>query len=97
MDIGFSEGPGTFNFQPWIASIQYNKELWSLTAELALRKQSLQGSNIPRSFEITGQSWYLQYQRRVNQHWNWLVRYDSLTNNNNDRSGASFEASPDFS
>ncbi|MGO3863315.1 MAG: hypothetical protein ACTJIA_15730 [Halomonas sp.] len=93
LDIGFSEGPGTFNFQPWIASIQYNKELWSLTAELALRKQSLQGSNIPRSFEITGQSWYLQYQRRVNQHWNWLVRYDSLTNNNNDRSGASFEAS----
>ncbi len=92
LDTSFPEGAGTFDFQPWIASIQYNQELWSLTAEFALRKQSLQGDNISRNFEITGQSWYLQYQRMINQSWSWLVRYDSLINNNNDRSGNSFEA-----
>jgi hypothetical protein len=92
LDTNFTEGAGTFYFQPWIASIQYNQELWNLTAEFALRKQSLQGDNIPRNFEITGQSWYLQYQRMINQNWSWLVRYDSLINNNNDRSGKSFEA-----
>ncbi|MBT2774706.1 hypothetical protein J7J47_20975 [Halomonas sp. ISL-60] len=92
LDTSFPEGAGTFDFQPWIVSIQYNQELWSLTAEFALRKQTLQGNNIPRSFEITGQSWYLQYQRMINQKWSWLIRYDSLTNNNEDRSGNSFEA-----
>jgi len=92
LDTSFPEGAGTFDFQPWIASIQYNQELWSLTAEFALRRQSLQGDNISRNFEITGQSWYLQYQRMINQSWSWLVRYDSLINNNNDRSGNSFEA-----
>ncbi|EHJ92521.1 hypothetical protein [Vreelandella boliviensis] len=92
LDTNFPEGAGTFDFQPWIASIQYNQELWSLTGEFALRKQSLQGNNIPRNFEITGQSWYLQYQRMINQKWSWLVRYDSLINNNEDRSGNSFEA-----
>ncbi|WP_447043696.1 hypothetical protein [Vreelandella sp. H-I2] len=92
LDTVFPEGSGDFSFQPWIASIQYNQELWSLTAEYAFRKQSLQGNTIPRSFEIMGQSWYLQYQRRVNQNWSWLIRYDSLTNNNNDRSGKTYAA-----
>ncbi|MFD2990005.1 hypothetical protein [Sphingopyxis terrae] len=53
-----------FKFQPWIASVQYtNQEHWSLTAEYALRQQSLSGDHLPRTFDITGESWYVQYQR----------------------------------
>ncbi|MFD2989984.1 hypothetical protein [Sphingopyxis terrae] len=58
-----------FKFQPWIASVQYNQEHWSLTAEYALRQQSLSGDHLPRTFDITGESWYVQYQRRFSPDW----------------------------
>lgn len=93
LDTDIAGNPAEFNFQPWVASLQYNDDLWSLTAEFALRQQSLEGDNIPTSFDITGQSWYLQYQRRMTPTWSWLVRYDSLINNNADRSGYQYEQS----
>ena len=89
----FAGNAADFSFQPWIASLQYNEELWSLTAEFALRKQSLEGDNLSRNFDITGHSWYLQYQRRMTPSWSWLVRYDSLVNNTADRSGRAYEQS----
>jgi hypothetical protein len=86
-------GDGDFRFEPWILSLQYNAELWSLTAEYALRHSSMQGFQDPRfNFDITGESWYLQYTRRFLDNWQWLVRYDSLINNRDDRSGRAFEA-----
>ncbi|MFC3285868.1 hypothetical protein [Litchfieldella rifensis] len=84
-------GTGEFRFRPWILSLQYNEELWSLTAEYALRSSSLTGLNA-FNFDITGESWYVQYTRRFHDDWQWLVRYDSLTNNRDDRSGKAFEA-----
>lgn len=91
LDANFAGTDADFNFQPWIASLQYNEELWSLTAEFALRQQSLESANLPIEFDITGHSWYLQYQRRMTPSWSWLVRYDSLINNTSDRSGSQYE------
>lgn len=88
-------GPGdnTFHFQPWILSLQYTEELWSLTAEYALRRIQLEGfDNARRNFDTTGESWYLQYTRRFQDDWQWLLRYDVLVNDRDDPSGTHFEA-----
>ncbi|MGQ7261704.1 hypothetical protein [Vreelandella sp. V005] len=89
---GNQPGNGSFQFQPWVFSFQYNQELWTLTAEYATRHLELTGfESIPNS-STRGESWYLQFTRRFNNNWQWLVRYDSLVNNRDDRSGKTFEA-----
>ncbi|WP_311064999.1 hypothetical protein [Halomonas sp. DWK9] len=82
-----------FEFQPWIASLQYNAEHWNLTAEYALRQQALNGDNLPRTFDITGESWYVQYQRRFTPSWSGMVRFDRLINDTDDRTGQRYEQS----
>ncbi|WP_244272238.1 hypothetical protein [Halomonas aestuarii] len=81
----------TFRFRPVILSLQYNEELWSLTGEFALRPTELGGIDNPWVNDITGESWYLQYTRRFLDDWQWLIRYDSLTSNRDDRSGKQIE------
>lgn len=84
---------GNFYFTPWVFSLQYNQELWSLTAEYALRRSGLKNFNQSSlNFDTTGESWYLQYTRRFYDDWQWLIRYDSLISNRNDASGKAFEA-----
>lgn len=83
---------GDFYFRPWILSLQYNAERWSLTGEYALRESGLENFNDPRlNFDTTGESWYLQYTRRFLDDWQWLIRYDSLVNDRDDRDGSAFE------
>lgn len=85
---------GDFYFRPWVLSLQYNEERWSLTAEYARRNSGLENFNNPAfNFDVTGESWYLQYTRRFHDNWQWLVRYDSLVSNRDDRSGTAYEAS----
>ncbi|MFP4138096.1 MAG: hypothetical protein ACOC0M_05130 [Halomonas sp.] len=85
---------GNFDFVPWVASLQYNAEHWSLTGEYAIRKSKLEGFDNPfLNFDVTGESWYLQYARRFKDDWQWLVRYDSLTSNRDDPDGEAYEAS----
>ncbi|WP_458527002.1 porin [Onishia taeanensis] len=83
---------GQLDFQPWVFSLQYNAEHWSLTGEYAIRKNELSGFNDPRNFSVTGSSWYIQYLYRLQGNWQWLVRYDSLINNRDDPSGEDFQA-----
>lgn len=85
---------GDFYFRPWVFSLQYNQELWSVTAEYALRHSGLKNFNQPAlNFDTTGESWYVQYTRRFYNDWQWLIRYDSLVSNRDDASGKAFEAS----
>ncbi|WP_254275742.1 hypothetical protein [Halomonas sp. 3H] len=85
---------GDFYFKPWVLSLQYNAENWSLTGEYAWRNSGLENFNNPAvNFDVTGESWYVQYTRRFHDSWQWLVRYDSLVSNRDDRSGTAFEAS----
>lgn len=73
--------------------LQYNQELWSLTAEYALRRSGLKNfDQSSLNFDTTGESWYLQYTRRFYDDWQWLIRYDSLISNRNDASGKAYEA-----
>ena len=83
----------SFQFQPTVLSLQYNAELWSLTGEFALRPTKLGGVENRWVNDATGESWYIQFARRFADDWQWLVRYDSLTSNREDRKGASFEES----
>ncbi|WP_041717926.1 hypothetical protein ACN2MM_06195 [Alkalilimnicola ehrlichii MLHE-1] len=84
---------GQFDFQPWIVSFQYNEALWDLTAEFAVRESSMEGlADIGADFDITGESWYVQYTRRFHPDWQWLIRYDSLVSDRSDRSGRDFAA-----
>ncbi|WP_169513692.1 hypothetical protein [Litchfieldella anticariensis] len=83
---------GQMRFQPWVLSLQYNEEYWSLTAEYALRRTSLNEFRIPQANgSVTGESWYLQYTRRFSRDWQWLLRYDVLITDRDDRSGRQFE------
>ncbi|WP_233350210.1 hypothetical protein [Kushneria phosphatilytica] len=86
-------GEGDFTFQPWIFSLQYNAESWSLTAEYAIRKTRLDGfHSASLNKEAIGESWYLQYTYRFLENWQWLLRYDSLTSDRDDPSGRAYEA-----
>jgi len=87
-------GDGHFRFEPWVLSFQYNQELWSLTAEYATRKLVLEDFDALPDTSRTGESWYIQYTRRFNDNWQWLVRYDSLVNDRSDRSGEAFASNP---
>lgn len=79
---------------PWVLSLQYNAEHWSLTGEYAIRSSRLEGFDNPfLNFDVTGESWYIQYARRFHDNWQWLVRYDSLTSNRDDRDGEAYAAS----
>ncbi|MGJ7457828.1 hypothetical protein [Halomonas sp. RA08-2] len=85
---------GDFYFKPWVLSFQYNAEQWSLTSEYAWRNSGLENFNNPAfNFDVTGESWYLQYTRRFHENWQWLIRYDSLISNRDDRSGSAYAAS----
>lgn len=86
-------GDGKFHFNPWVLSFQYNQELWSLTAEYAIRELELEDFNAFPDSSKKGESWYIQYTRRFQNDWQWLVRYDSLVNDRSDRSGKKLEAS----
>ena len=86
-------GDGDFEFEPYILSLQYNSEDWSLTGEFALRKSSLSGfqdEQSARNFDVTGESGYLQYTRRFLADWQWFLRYDVLYLDRDDRDGRDF-------
>lgn len=84
---------GQMRFQPWILSLQYDQEFWTLTTEYAIRNVALQGFDAPGvDFDIAGESWYVQYLRRFHRDWQWLLRYDVLVSNRDDRSGRWLEA-----
>ncbi|MCP1674138.1 hypothetical protein J2T57_001240 [Natronocella acetinitrilica] len=91
---GGSGGPGDgkTDFRPVILSLQYNSEDWSLTGEYALRPFEVSGfDQAPRNFDVTGESGYVQYERRLGPAWSAFVRYDVLYTDRSDRSGRDFE------
>lgn len=85
-------GDGRFKFQPLALSAQYNSADWSLTTEYALRRRKISGLDVSDlNQSVIGDSWYLQYDRRLFEDWRWLVRYDVMANDWHDRSGKQYE------
>ncbi|WIX32163.1 hypothetical protein QO259_15305 [Salinicola sp. JS01] len=87
---GARPGSGDFSFQPWILSFQYNLENWSFTTEYAIRNIRTKGFVSSYNYDVTGESWYVQLSRRLGSEWQWLLRYDSLVTDIDDRSGKEF-------
>jgi hypothetical protein len=92
LDLGLGPHEGELNFQPWILSLQYDEGTWAITGEAALRNISTTDTGGVPGSDITGESWYVQYSRRFLDDWQWLVRYDSLVSDRDDRSGRAYEA-----
>jgi len=84
---------GEIRFIPLIFSAQYNAEFWSITSEYALRYSKYEDVGT-RSFDITGESYYLQGSYRITSYLEAVLRYDVLFQDKDDRSGNKFSANP---
>lgn len=77
---------GSFRFNPFIVSAQFNAEDWSLTAEYALRKIRVKDFGFPAN-GATGQSFYVQGLYRFTEHFQGFVRYDDYIADLDDQKG----------
>lgn len=71
---------------PWIFSLQYNAERWSLTSEYSLRKVHFYG------ITETAENYYFQGSYRFTNNWEALLRYDVVFDNKKDKNGKKFAA-----
>lgn len=82
--------PASAQFEPWILSLQYNAERWSLTAEYSRREVQLRDFIVLPDVSITQEAYYLQGSWRFSEHWEALLRYDVYYFDENDRDGEEF-------
>ncbi len=83
---------GSLRIEPWIFSLQYNKEIWSLTSEYSLRKVTFRGFGQPNN-TTTGQDYYIQGSYRLFPQWEAILRYDVEYIDINDKNGKKYVAS----
>jgi hypothetical protein len=77
--------------EPWIVSLQYSDEQWTLTAEYAQRHDTIEMTGIPTSKSVA-ENWYVQAQYRFLPQWELLLRYDSATADMDDPDGNAYAA-----
>ena len=82
---------GEFQFRPHIASVQYNRENWSFTAEYSLHRTTLKHFG---AYDRTqyGESYFVQAAYHADPDWELFLRYDQLIWDRDDRDGKAFEA-----
>jgi hypothetical protein len=81
---------GSMTVEPWILSLQYNAERWSLTAEYSQRKIQLKDFFVFSDVSITQEAYYLQGSYRFSERWEGLLRYDAYFFDKKDRDGEQF-------
>ncbi len=81
---------GSLRSEPWIFSLQYNAEHWSLTTEYSLRKVSQPVST------MMSEGYYIQGSYRFSPHWEGLLRYDVFYLDQDDKNGKKFAAKDPF-
>jgi len=86
---------GSLKIQPWIFSLQYNAEHWSLTGEYSLRNVNSQGFGQPTN-TLSQAAYYIQGSYRFSPHWEALLRYDVDYADRNDKNGKKLAASDLF-
>jgi len=91
-ELGFSPGESTFQFHLTILSLQYNFKHWEFTGEIARREINVDNIvYIPPFLEETiGLSYYFQTAYHLNFRWKFLLRYDVLYQNKNDKDGSDY-------
>ncbi|NOY62844.1 MAG: hypothetical protein GXP10_06810 [Gammaproteobacteria bacterium] len=87
-------GNGEIRFIPWVLSMQYDSEFWTLTSEYAIRRFEYSQFAAFNDFDINGESYYIQAQYHIAPRWRALLRYDVLYNDAKDRDGHAFAANP---
>lgn len=83
-------GSGSLRFKPWIFSLQYNAERWSLTAEYSQREIQLKDFVALPDTSLNQEAYYLQGSYRFSERWEGLLRYDAYFFDKKDRSGEQF-------
>lgn len=78
--------PTQIDFAPWIASLQYTDDRWTLTGEYSQRKTKVVSGPLTIMDGIA-ENWYLQGQYRFAPGWELLLRYDSAITDMDDRNG----------
>jgi hypothetical protein len=89
---GFSTAlpSGSLQFEPWILSLQYNAENWSLTAEYSQRGLQIEDFFLFPDTSLTQEAYYLQGSYRFSERWEALLRYDAYFFDKKDRDGEQF-------
>lgn len=75
--------------EPWIVSLQYSNEQWTLTGEYSQRNTEFTRNQRLIS-DSTAENWYLQGQYRFAPKWELLLRYDASTMDKHDPKGKRF-------
>lgn len=83
--------PVDFSVKPWIASLQYTNERWTLTGEYSQRGSKLAVGGV-QIIDTISENWYVQGQYRFKPEWELLLRYDSAAVDRGDLSGKKFAA-----
>ena len=79
-----------------LLSMEYNWNHWQATAEYQLRDIGYAGiSPLHDGRSFTSEAYYLQTSYRVDQHWQWLLRYDQLYIDKSDKHGSQFTTASD--
>lgn len=95
---GVAQNPpfGSLRIEPWIFSLQYNAERWSVTSEYSLRKVRSKGFGLPGANTQTAEAYYIQGTYRFLPDWEMLLRYDVVYTDKDDKSGGKFAATDPY-
>jgi hypothetical protein len=86
----FAIPAGSLRIEPWIFSLQYNAERWSLTTEYTSRRVHTQFGQLENQEPQEG--YYIQGTYRFTENWEGILRYDVLYADKNDKDGEKFAA-----
>lgn len=82
---------GHILLEPWIVSLQYTDEDWTLTSEYSQRYNDFRFQGRPDN-RGTSENWYVQAEYRVAPQWELLLRYDQSIQDIDDPDGQKFAA-----
>lgn len=77
--------------EPWILSLQYSGESWTVTGEYSQRNTEINRGAL-RLQDSIAENWYLQGQYRIHPGWELLLRYDQSVQDKDDRNGSRYAA-----
>ncbi len=76
--------------EPWLVSLRYSGEKWTISSEYMLEKADFDFGN--RKVDTYAQGWYIQSQYRFMPDLELLLRYDYSAGDKDDRDGRKFQA-----
>jgi len=79
-----------------VVSLEYNWSNWQLSGEHQRRDVTYKGIFLDGfDYTISSDAYYIQTSYRINQRWQWLLRYDRLYMDKTDKAGENFSVASD--